>query len=199
MLEFIDYKIIFWFLSVIIGIYWYWIYIVSIFKKETTPHIFSWFVWALLTLIWFFGQLSDNAGAWAWVTWFTGAFSVFIFFLCFFYWSRNIKKLDFLYIALSLFSLLLWHITETPLYSMILIALVDFFGSFPTYRKVYEEPDSENLRAYFYTWVKWIFWIIALSNFSVITVVYPLALVFINWITIYIAYLWSKNKKKLWI
>ena len=43
-------------------------YFRDIFKRQTKPHIFSWFVWGLISIIAFFAQLAKGAGVGALVT-----------------------------------------------------------------------------------------------------------------------------------
>ncbi len=42
-------------------------YLLHTYQGRTNPHAFSWFIWALLGCIGYFGQKSANAGPGAWV------------------------------------------------------------------------------------------------------------------------------------
>jgi len=49
-------------IAVIIALYSYSTYIQSIFAGKTTPHVFSWGIWALTTGIAFFAQVAGGGG-----------------------------------------------------------------------------------------------------------------------------------------
>jgi hypothetical protein len=57
-----DFKVLVALIAVAMTITGYFFYFRDIFASKTKPHAFSWLVWAVLTGIAFFGQLSDNAG-----------------------------------------------------------------------------------------------------------------------------------------
>ncbi len=71
-------------LAVTIGMIGYAPYLWSIFKGRTKPHLFSWFIWGVLTAIAFAIQISEGAGAGAWVTGITAA-------VCFLITALSIK------------------------------------------------------------------------------------------------------------
>lgn len=55
-------------IGIIITLIGYTAYIYSIFKGNTKPHPFSWIVFATLTAIGFFAQLSDGGGTGSYIT-----------------------------------------------------------------------------------------------------------------------------------
>jgi len=50
-----------------ISVFSYIPYFRDIAKRRTKPHIFSWFIWGLISIIAFFAQLAKGAGVGAWV------------------------------------------------------------------------------------------------------------------------------------
>lgn len=173
----------------------YFYYFRDIFAHKTKPHAFTWLVWASLTAIGFAGQLSDNGGAGAYITAVTAAISFIIFFLALFRGEKEITRSDWLSLAGAAVALLLWLLTDSPVLAVILITLVDFLGFVPTIRKSIRKPHEEILISYALAGLKFILAIVALDNYSVVTVLYPASLVFAN--LLFVLLLISKRRKIL--
>ena len=164
-------------------------YFRDIFLGKTKPHAISWFIWGILTAIGFFGQVYDNGGPGAWVTGFTALIAFFIFVAALKKGEKNIVLIDWLSLAGALLALLLWYVTKTPLFSVILITVVDIFGFIPTFRKSYMKPHQETLITYFLSGLKFFIALFALSNLTVITSFYTISLIVMNWVFIIFAYI----------
>jgi len=190
-----DIKIALTTIAVIMTVVSYFYYFRDIFAGRTKPHAFTWLVWMALTAIAFAGQLSDNGGPGAYITGLTAIVSLIIFFLALFKGEKEIAQSDWLSLAGAAIALLLWFTTSSPLLSIILITLVDFLGFVPTIRKSIRKPHEETLITYFLSGLKFLLAIIALENYSVITVLYPASLVFAN--LLFVALLISKRRKIL--
>lgn len=63
---------------------------------------------------------------------------------------------------------------------MILITVIDTLGFAPTFRKAYHKPQEETLITFALSAVKFVISIVALSNYSTVTVLYPASLVLMN-------------------
>ena len=159
----------------------YGVYIFSIFKGETRPHPFSWFIWGLLTAIACAAQIADGGGIGTSITALSAVISFFIALIG--YIKRDniiISKSDVISFFLSLLAIPLWLITDTPLWSVILITLIDAGGFYPTYRKSWHHPQQESCLSFALGGFKHVFTILALENISVITALFPLSLVLTN-------------------
>lgn len=155
-------------------------YFRDIFKGKTRPHAFTWLIWSTLTAIAFFAQLSDDGGIGSAVLGVTAFISFFIFLLALKVGRKNIATIDWLFLFAAFISMLAWGVTNDPLWSVILITAIDAIAFAPTFRKSYIDPFSETLVTYALSGIKFIFAILALSNYSTVTVLYPLSLVFAN-------------------
>ena len=175
-----DIKLAFALLGSLIALISYYPYIRDIVSGKTKPHAFSWLVWGLLTGIAFFGQLSDGGGVGIWVTGITAVVCFLIVALSFSYGEKNITRSDWWCLILSLSAIPLWLATSTPLWSVILITLIDAVAFIPTVRKSISKPHEETLITYVLSVLKFVLGIIALENYSMITTLYPASLVFIN-------------------
>lgn len=169
-------------ISVVMTLFGYYFYFKDIFAGKTKPHAYSWIVWGLLTGIAFFGQISDGAGAGAWVMATTALISFMIVGLAFQRGEKDVTMSDKANLAGCFGAILLWLITSSPLLSILLVTLIDFLGFLPTIRKSIHKPWEETLIHYVFAGAKFAIAMLALDNFSVVTALYPLSLVLANWL-----------------
>jgi len=167
--------------SIAMTIFGYSFYFKDIFAGKTKPHAFSWLVWATLTSIAFFGQLSAGAGPGAWVTATTAVVSFVIFWLALTRGEKDITKSDKIFLGASFFAIIPWLLTKDPLISIILVTVIDFLGFLPTIRKSIKKPYEETLIHYVFAGLKFLLAIIALDNYTLVTWLYPASLVLANW------------------
>ena len=135
----------------------------------------------MLTAIGFFAQLSDNAGPGAWITGISAAFTFFIAIIGYIKRSEiTITRTDTITFVAALTSIPLWLVTDTPLYSVILITIIDAIAFYPTFAKTWHRPDQELPFQTIMAALKFILSLFALNNYTIITVLYPLSLVIMN-------------------
>lgn len=168
-------------IAVAMWLYSYIPYFRDMIAWRTTPHIFSWFIRTLLTAIAFFWQISDGAGIWARITLLSClcSFAVVVYALIH-RWNKQIHRSDRWSFLWALTALVIWYLTNNALRSMVLITLIDALWFIPTFRKWREQPWSETVITYMLNWIKFFFAIAAFDNFSIITVLYPASLIFMN-------------------
>lgn len=168
-------------LSILMTLTGYAFYFKDIFANRTHPHAFSWLVWGLLTAIAFVGQITHGGKAGAWVTFVTAAVSFIIFFFALSpRGEKSITNTDKLSLVGAAIAAALWAITSNALIAIVLVTIIDFLGFLPTIRKSYNKPYEETLIHYIFAGLKFIPAIIALGNYSLITVLYPASLVAAN-------------------
>lgn len=182
-------------ISVAIVLYQYIPYVISVFKGKTRPHIFSWFIWGVLTAIAFFGQVVDDAGPGAWVTGFTAAGCLLICMLCYKYGEKTITRSDWISFICGLAAIPLWLVTNNPLTAMLVITVVDALAFYPTLRKSWHKPYEELLQTYALSGTKFLLAIFALENFTPTTWLYPVSLVLMNY-GFCVIILWRRNSLK---
>jgi hypothetical protein len=150
-------------------------YIRAIINGTTKPHVFSWIIWGISTLVVFLAQLAANGGVGAWPTGISGVITLFIAFLA--YTRRAdiaITKFDWLCFLLALLSLPFWYVMSNPLWAVVILTVVDVLGFAPTIRKAYAAPYSESLSFYALFSARNVLAIIALEQYSLTTVLFPL-------------------------
>lgn len=167
-------------IAIIITLIGYGQYFRSMFAGKTKPHMFSWLIWATLTAIAYFAQVTDNAGPGAWITALTAIISFIIVGFAFFKGEKNITRSDWITFIAAIISIPVWLITDNPLWAVIIITVIDALGFWPTFRKSWMKPYEETSIHYFMASLKFVLALIALDNFTVITALYPASLVFMN-------------------
>lgn len=155
-------------------------YIRDTIKKKTTTHIYTWFIWGLVTAIAFALQLSDKAGPGA----FTTLSAAIVCFIIFGFGMKNgkkdITKSDTVFFILSSVALVLWLIADQPLISIILVSTIDMLGFVPTIRKSWHKPNEETLISYSTNTLRFFITMFALDRYTVVTTLYPATWVLAN-------------------
>ncbi len=170
-----DYKLIVAIIAVTLAFVGYIPYFRDIFKGKTTPHLFTWLIWTLAVGISASLQIYGGAGSGAWTTVVVTLLCLFILILSFRKGTKDIKRTDIFFLVMALISLFLWIFIHQPIWSVILIVLTDLLGFVPTIRKTWNDPNSETLSMYEITAVRHVLSIIALAQFNVLTLLYPIS------------------------
>lgn len=163
---------IFGVLSLLVGFYASGTYIVSILRHRTKPHLFSWAVWGLLTLIGFLAQIHDGAGPGAWAMGLSVITILIIVLLSFWYGEKNFTRSDKIAFASALIAIVPWLMTEDPFGSVLLISLIDLVAFYPTFRKSWHKPYEEHLTGYNMANLKFILALFAMNTYTVNTTFY---------------------------
>lgn len=152
-------------------------YIRSILSGKTRPHVFSWFIWGITTVIVFFAQLEAKGGIGAWPIGISGAITVGVAVLAFYKRADiSITRTDWLFFSVALASLPFWYLTSDPLWTVVLLTVIDLLGFGPTIRKAYAFPHQESQLFFLSFMLRNIFAILALEHYSVTTVLFPLSI-----------------------
>ena len=176
--------------AILLGLLSYIPYIISIHKGQTKPHAFSWLVWGLLMMIGFSAQIYDGGGAGAWVTGFSGLVSLYVAWKAWCIRTKNtITRSDWCMLIATLLAIPLWLLTQNPLWSVLLISVIDVAGFYPTFRKAYNLPNEEYTPSYNIGTAKHLISIAALQNYSVITAFYPAVLAAANIVFVLFVYI----------
>lgn len=187
-------KNIFGAIAVVLTFLGYFPYIRSILQNKTKPHLYTWFIFFLDSIILFGLQISHNAGMGAYVL-------LAVAFLCLTVLILTISKKvrlkitfsDKIFTTVALLALLIWLFAKQPLISAILIMTVDVMGFLPTVRKSWHKPESENINFYAINIIRFGFTLAALEQYSLINMLYPLTWIIGN--TLFTAMLFYRRKK----
>ena len=168
------------YIAVAISVFGYGSYFISLFRRHTKPHTCSWVIWGLILSIVCFVQLGKGGGSGAWATGSSALFCSIIAIASFFIGEKTITRDDWMAFALALLIIPIWYMTEAPLIVVILATLIDGLAYYPTFRKCYRKPREENITTYAVDAIKWVVALLALKNYSVVTILYPFFLIFAN-------------------
>ena len=155
-------------------------YFTSIMKGRTRPHAFSWLIWGVISSIGLAAQVAEHAGPAVWVR-AVGCVTCFVILaMCWWKGERNIKCADWITLLIAFTAIPLWIITKTPVWSVILVCMIDTSGYIPTARKVFEKPRQETPYSYMFSCAGAFLSLLAIENYTPSTWLYPLVLTLSN-------------------
>jgi len=184
-------KEIFGLLSLVLSVVSYVPYVRSIFVANTKPHAFTWLVWGTVMAIAFFAQLSDKAGAGSWATGLSAAFCLGIGVIALFRGEKHVTRGDWIVFIITFLAIPLWVVTSDPLWSVLLVTVIDAVAYYPTFRKSFAKPDEELAFKYVLTVILYLFSLLALEHYTVVTSVYQFVSIFME-LGIVIMLLWRR-------
>jgi hypothetical protein len=167
--------------AVITGLVSYVPYLWGMHRGRVRPHAFTWFLWGLLTAIAFAAQLSDGAGPGSWITGATAMVSLAVSVGA---WRQsrlsNVLPADWYFFLAALAAIPLWLLTKTPLYSVMVVTVIDALAYVPTFRKSWQRPEQESVVTFTLGSIKFLLGIAALPEQTLISSLYPWSLVATN-------------------
>lgn len=151
-------------------------YIRSILRGQTRPHVLSWVIWSLGTLVVFFAQLKGGAGLGAWPIGVSGLITCYVACIS---WARrsdlSITIFDWVCLVVSLLAIPAWIISDSPLWAVAILTAIDLVGFGPTVRKACSRPHEERIWFYLLAGVRNALVVLALEHYSLTTVLFPAA------------------------
>lgn len=144
----------------------------DILKGQTRPNITTWLTWTILSGIATAAQIAAHEYRSAV---FSGAitFQVFVIVLLGLkYGYAKYSKFDWVCQISALVGLLLWWLLNSPLIALIAAVVIDLIGALPTVRHSLLKPQEETASSYVLATVSALFAILALTNYSVTSLLY---------------------------
>jgi len=188
------YRELFSTIAIVLTLYSFYPYIVSIQKGETKPHYFSWVIWGLTTTLSSFTELADHGGVGAYLVLISGILCFYVAWLA--YRQKRdyrIERSDWVVFYVALSSLVVWYITANPLWAVIILTTVDAFGFIPTFKKAYLYPWEEHIGFYVIISVRNFFAIFAMENYSWTTTLFLWVINILG--IILILFIWWRRKE----
>lgn len=152
----------------------------DILRGKTQPHVYSWFAWALLSMIIFGLQITHGAGLGSFVVLMAGILCIGVFVLGLKNGIRHITKMDTLFFASALVALCLWLLAKQPVLSSILVTLTDVLSFVPTVTKAWRLPHTETLSFYGLNTVRYLITIFSISSYGLVTSLDPVVVLISN-------------------
>lgn len=157
-------------------------YIRDTLKGKTKPHVYTWFIWGLITLLAFALQVDADAGIGSLVTLAAGIVCSFIAVLGYFVAKKDksIDRADTACFLLALMALVLWLFADQPLIAVITLSAADMLGFAPTIRKSWRKPFEETLFSYEVNTFRFALAIYALESYNAVALMYPVTWIVAN-------------------
>lgn len=170
-------------------------YLIDVVRRRVEPHAYTWFVWTIVSCVVFFGQLDRGAGIGALPTAASEIFTVIIFLLSLRYGWKHVTKSDHIFLAIALFGLIPWALTDDPTLSVIIVVSIDVVAFIPTLRKTWRKPDTEAPLLYGTNVLRHLLALFSLQSYNIATTLHSVAMITANSLmTAFIFF--SPNRKK---
>lgn len=159
-------------------------YVKDTLQEKVKPHPYTWFVWSIVSCVVFFGQLQRGAGIGAIPTGVSESFTLIIFFLSLkpvlqgAVW--HIRKVDSLFLVISLLGLIPWALTKDPTVSIITVVAIDLIAFVPTMRKAWHHPHTEKPFLYEMNVTRHILTLFSLQAYNIATTLHSVVMIFAN-------------------
>ena len=156
--------------------------LISIRSGKVRQHPYSWLIWGLITFVILVAQISDEAGKGTWQM--SASFvSCLVRFIVSFFLAgeRNITKGDKICLFGCLLGMAGWAVTQSAAVAVIILTITDAYGFYPTVRKSWINPYSENVISYFLFGSVYFFGTLALENYSITTALFPITACLGTW------------------
>lgn len=152
-----------------------YLYIRDILRGNTKPHIYTWIIWSIVTIVAFLGQWVSGGGPGSWATGVSAIVTITILLLSLQgrYGNKDITNFDKVCLVLAILSILPWLLTSSVLWSVLLATLIDIIAFVPTMRKTWHAPQSESLGSMYVDAVKHGLSIASMSSLALVNWIYP--------------------------
>lgn len=149
-------------------------YFRALLRGRIKPHVFSWFIWGLVTFIVFLAQLAAQGGIGSWPVGLSGLLQLGIAALAFHQRTdTSITRSDWIFLISCLSALPLWFLTKDPLAAVIILTGVDLVAYGPTIRRAYHHPYEESVLMFAHFAARNALVLLALEHYSLTTVLFP--------------------------
>lgn len=136
------------FLASIIAVWVEGRYIYTILKRKTVPNFTGWLIMATSMTFVFFSSLSAGAEESIYLIGVLASLHIVEAILAYFYGKFHITKFEIGVLVVSCLSMIVWTLTDVPLYVIIINTLVDAFGMLSIAYKVFRFPETEDTLAW---------------------------------------------------
>lgn len=171
-------------------------YLRDTFKGKIVPHPYTWFIWSIVSLVTFFGQLQKGAGIGALPTGVAEVFTIIIFIYSlkgiFQKTAGPIRKIDTVFLITALLGLIPWALTKDPTISVIVVVCIDLVAFIPTLRKTWTHPETERPLLYEMNVTRHILTLFSLQTYNIATTLHSIAMICTN--TLMTVFIRRKNK-----
>ncbi len=184
-------KFIFGVVSAVLVIPTFLPYIRGILQRKTEPHTYTWLIWTILQSIGVYTGIQDGGGYGFWGLGLGAFFCGIIFVLSLKYGTKNINRFDLYCLISAFFTLGIYLYSNNALLAVSLVSIIDFIGFLPTFRKGWQEPESETVATFVMSTFGSVLSIFALENYTLITTLYVGSLLLTN--STFVLMIWTRR------
>jgi hypothetical protein len=168
-----EYQTILGTIAAVLVVAGYVTYFKEVIFGGTKPHAFTWLIWGILNAVTFFAATSKGAGAGAWPIGASAGLNFIIFGISLSKGEKRISRFDTACLIAAFLGIAVWAITANPLWSVIIVIIVDQVGFIPTFTKAYRRPSEESVTIFILSCVSALVSLFAISTINLVTILYP--------------------------
>lgn len=150
-------------------------YFRDILRGKTHPHIYSWSLWGLLTVLIVALQIKGGAGSATYVTAAAGLMCLGVIILSLKSGRKYITLSDTVVAILALLAIGFWLFAKQPVISLILVIVADLLAFIPTVRKSWDKPHTETLSLYITNSLRFTLATLAVEKFTFLSAAWLVA------------------------
>jgi len=148
------------------------VYLFSIFRGTTKPHIYTWLIWTITGVVALLALIRGQGGWGALPLVFSTTFVFVIFLLSFKFGTKNITKFDTIVLAVALLAIVVWFYMHNPLLAVVLVTIADCLGYLPSFRKTFQEPWTESVTSWTVYFFCGLLMILSMNEYNFLTLTY---------------------------
>ena len=152
-------------------------YIISILKGKTKPQRATFAIWSAVSIVGLVSYIASGATDTIWVIWAYTILGFIVFLLSFKYGTGGFNKLDVICLVGAGMGIVLWIWTNNPGYALYISIFCELLGWMPTFKKMYIDPESEDLLAWSIALFAASLNVIAITSWKPDIAIYPLYIV----------------------
>lgn len=171
----LDLKLLATILSMALGALAFLPYLISIKKDTARPHPYTWLILTLTQATATAGLFAGHAGLISY-GFLTGTLMTgVIFLLSLRHAKESIARGDNIILTAALIAMAMWWILDHHRVAIFMVSIIDFIAYIPTMRKVWRNPTSESATAWTLFALSFLFALLALESYNMLTVPYLIA------------------------
>ncbi len=163
-------------------------YLRAIFAGQAQPHFYSWLIWTITQGTAATAVILGGGGATGWALFVAASLVATVALVSLRYGTKNIKKHDSFMLVTALLAIVLWWLLDNALIAVLLVTVVDIIGYTLTLLKINREHMSETLTYWSLDLLTYVLLVLALSEYSFQTAIYPIAMCIMSVLTVCLLY-----------